>query len=229
VIPAVLLTVAAGATGYLLHRPSTTSKPVTPVAATALDGLLLSPDQINAAVGSGGMTVKGSETAMEDASAQVSDKVCLPLDGPFQVTVYAGSGWTAGRSQGVGDGRTHFAIQTVVLFPSAHDAGAFFTVSAQRWPACANREYTVAQEAGKPAQVWTGGSVSNTNGTLSATKVRPGNGDSSWIWNWQSCQRALTVANNIVIDVAAYSLNRSDAQSDSAVTIAHQIAAKVPT
>ena len=32
--------------------------------------------------------------------------------------------------------------QVVVLFSSAHDADAFFTASAQRWPACSNRQYT---------------------------------------------------------------------------------------
>jgi hypothetical protein len=37
------------------------------------------------------------------------------------------------------------------------------------------------------------------------------------------------VANNVVIDVIANSENRSDSQSDAAVNIAHQIAAKVPT
>jgi serine/threonine kinase PknH len=110
---------------------------------------------------------------------------------------------------------------------SAHDAGAFFTASAQSWPACANRQFTV-NVAGKLDRVWTVGPVSNTNGTLSATKTVCG-GNSSWTWYWFSCQRALTVANNVAIAVMACSANRSDSQSDSAVNIAHQIAAKVPT
>jgi hypothetical protein len=42
-------------------------------------------------------------------------------------------------------------------------SGAFFTASAQSWPACANRQYTVTV-AGKPDEVWTVGPVSNTNG-----------------------------------------------------------------
>jgi PknH-like extracellular domain len=66
--------------------------------------------------------------------------------------------------------------------------------------------------------VWTVGPVSNTNGTLSAT--RPQVGGNGW-----TCQRALTVANNVAIDVSACSYT----QSDSAINIAHQIAAKVPT
>ena len=62
------------------------------------------------------------------------------------------------------------SIQDVVLFSSAHDAGAFFTASAQSWPACSNRQYTLTV-AGKPDQVFTVGPVSNTNGTLSATST----------------------------------------------------------
>jgi hypothetical protein len=65
------------------------------------------------------------------------------------------------------------------------------------------------------------GPVSNTNGTLSATQTLS--------VPWESCQRALTVANNVAIDVEACSTNRSDSQSGSAVAIAHQIASIVPT
>ena len=110
-----------------------------------------------------------------------------------------------------------------MLFSSAHDADAFFTASAQSWPACSNRQYSVTV-AGAPDQVFTVGPVSNINGTLSATKTLE-----TGYWLWQSCQRALTVANNVAIDVQACSQNQSDSQSDSAVNIAHQIAAKVPT
>jgi serine/threonine kinase PknH len=56
---------------------------------------------------------------------------------------------------------THIVLQSVVLFSSAHDADAFFTTSAQRWPACANRQYTETV-AGKPDRVFTVGPVSNT-------------------------------------------------------------------
>jgi serine/threonine kinase PknH len=116
---------------------------------------------------------------------------------------------------------THSVQQGVVLFSSAHDAGAFFIASAKSWPACSNRRYTYTP-AGEPDHVVTVGPVSNINGTLSATETV--GGGTGW-----ACQRALTVANNVAIDVNACSRNQSDSQSDSAVNIAHQIAAKVPT
>jgi serine/threonine-protein kinase len=106
----VVILPAAGITGYLLRphspasrtqtsQPSTTSQPVTPVAEAALEGLLLSPDQINTAMGAIGMTASGTITTMGDQSASVVDKACLPMAGPAQAAVYAGSGWTAVRWQ----------------------------------------------------------------------------------------------------------------------------------
>jgi serine/threonine kinase PknH len=203
--------------------PPVTSQPASPVAVAALDGLLLSPDQINTAMGASGMTAAGTYTKLGDDSANVSDKVCLPVDNSGEAAAYAGSGWSAVRDEALqepGDTsqRTHYVDQAVVLFSSAHGAAAFFTASTQSWPACSNRPFTFTQ-AGKPDVVWTVGPVANTNGTLSVTKTAEG-GD-----GW-TCQHALTVANNVAIDVTACSFNPN---TDSAVNIAHQIAAKVPT
>ena len=221
---AVIVVVVAIAANHLLvgrnsrpstiSQPSTTSRTVAPVAEAALDGLLLSLDQINTAMGATGVTALSAEgtptTKMLDLSAQV-DKACLPIESPAQATVYAGSEWSAVRGQMLYSSG-NLAFEAVVLFSSAHDAGAFFTASAQSWPACANRQYTNTQLN----QAWTVGPVSNTNGTLSATRT---------LVAGNTCQRALTVASNVAIDVQACSTNRSDA----AVTIAQQIAAKVPT
>ena len=62
--------------------------------------------------------------------------------------------------------------------------------------------------------VFTMGPIPNTDGTLSTTRA----GGEGW-----TCQRALTVSNNIAIDVATC----PDNPALAAVTIAHQIAAKV--
>jgi hypothetical protein len=219
-IAAVVVILAAGATvGYLLTgRNSQPAATVTPVAAAALDGLLLSPDQINTAMGGTGMTVTKSATSLWENSANVADKDCLFAFDPAEAAVYAGSGWSAMRGQEVGepgDNVTHFVSQAVVLFPFASDAAAFFTTSAQRWPAC--HRYTITSP-GQPDSVWTAGAVTNTNGTLSASQSAEGG-------NGYACQRALTVANNVAIDVMAC----SNSPADSGVDIAHQIAAKVPT
>ena len=196
-------------------RPPTTTPPVPPVAEAALDGLLLSPDQINTAMGATEMVVTETPTTMGDITHPVANQACLPLNGPLLAPVYAGSGWSAFREQ-ILQGHlpwTHRVDYGVVLFSSAHDASAFFTASAQQWPAC-----TPALRRGL-------GQVSNTNGTLSATETTDYT-DGSFA---MTCQRALTVANNVVIDVLACSTKVSDSRSDSGVNIAQQIAAKVPT
>jgi hypothetical protein len=208
--------------------PTTTTPAGPPVAEAALEGLLLSPDQINTAMGATGMTVSvpPNPTVMWDESAFLPDKACVPLWGPAERLAYAGSGSGAVHGQMLGEPThnvlpSHNVLQYVVLFSSAHDADAFFTASAQRWPACSNRQYTHTFGGGA---VWTVGPVSNTNGILSATEtadVTTNVGNVS-----PTCQRALTVANNVAIDVAACTTNRSDSPSGAAVNIAQQIAAK---
>ena len=53
-----------------------------------------------------------------------------------QAQVYAGSGYSAEREQTLqeGDNFTHYVQQAVVLFPSANQAGAFFTAGGVPFP-----------------------------------------------------------------------------------------------
>jgi hypothetical protein len=177
--------------------------------------LLLSPAELNTAMGATGMTVMGRYDKIDDHSADVSNKDCLAMYGPGEPSVYAGSGATATRAQLLKDNADislakYSAFQTVVLFSSADQAVAFFTASSKRWPACSNLGYTVSNLGTLDV-----GPVSNSNGTLSATETRAGGG---WV-----CQRALRVVNNVAIDITACGYD----QADGAVNIARQIAAKV--
>jgi hypothetical protein len=213
------LTVAlALASACIFVASCSSTPPPPPVAVEALDGLLLSPDQINTAMGATGITVNGTSTDMFDYSANVPDKDCRFIYSA-EASVYDGSGWTAVRSQHLQEpvyDFDHEVWQAVVAFPSANDAARLFAASAQRWPACSNRQYHYI-EPSKPDKVWTVGPIANTNGTLSTTDTLEGG-------EGLTCQRALTVSNNIAIDVAVC----PDNPALAAVTIAHQIAAKVP-
>jgi PknH-like extracellular domain len=195
--------------------PTTTTTTAPPLVHTALPGLLLSPEQVNAAMGATEMSVTRTHFAMSDDSASMEPKECLALDGAAQAQVYAGSGFTAERDQTLqeGDDFTHYVQQAVVLFPSAKQAGAFFTASAQQWPAC--RQYTHTQSG----SLWDVGPISNANGMLSTTSNQQNASAPGW-----SCGRALAARNNVVVDVNTCSAN----PADSAVNIAGQIAAKVP-
>jgi hypothetical protein len=200
-------------------RSTTTTKTAPPVPEGALKGFMLSPEQINAAMGATDMTVTKSRDAMSDDSATMSPRECLAIDGSAQAQVYAGSNFMAERYQTLalqeGANLTHFAEQAVVLFPSAKQATAFFTASAQQWPAC--HQYTHTQSKTQ----WTVGAISNTNGMLStiATLQNPP------AKGWAACGRALAVRNNVIIDVNTCSAD----PKNSAVDIANQIAAKVRT
>jgi len=152
---------------------------------------------------------------MSDDSANIPDQDCLFIDAPAEAPVYNGSGWRAVRSRYPNDvDQAHQVWQAVVSFPSANDAARFFGASVQRWPACSNRQYHYINDPGQPDTVWTVGQIANISGdTLSATR----GGEEG------ACQRALTVSNNIAIDVATCPNN----PGNTAVIIAHQIAAKV--
>lgn len=204
--------------GHGGKAPTTTSTTppfiAPPIQERALDGLLLSPEQINTAMGANGMAVTKNHTSMSDDSATMEPRECLAIDGSAQAQVYAGSGFTAERDLSLqdGDNFTHYVDQAVVLFPTAKQANAFVTNSAQQWPAC--HQYTHIQSKSQ----WTVGPISNTNGTLSVTTTEKDAKAPGW-----ACGRALAAKNNVVVDVNTCSAN----PGNSAADIANQIAAKI--
>ncbi len=215
------LTVGCGqGSGHRHARTTTTTTTTTttapPVAEDALKGLLLTPDQVNPVMEVTEMKVTGSHDALSDDSATMEPRECLAVDGAAQAQVYAGSGFTAVREQTLSDGEdnAHFVDQAVVLFPTAKQAAAFFDASAKQWPAC--HEYTHTQSGSQ----WTTGPISNANGVLSTVATQRDAGASPW----GGCGRALTVRNNVAVDVNTCSTD----PKDTAVVIATQIAAKVP-
>jgi hypothetical protein len=185
-----------------------------PLVERELVELLLSPEQVNAAMGATGMTVASTQTSMSDNSATMAPQECLALDGAAEAPVYANSGFRAEHDQSLNDGDkfTHYLKQAVVLFPLVEKAGAFFDASAQQWPAC--RQFTHTQSGSQ----WFVGQIANANGTLSTTATQQDANAPGW-----GCGRALTLRNNVIIDVNTCSAN----PADSASKIADQIAANV--
>jgi len=212
--------VAACGTGTSqdIATSTSTTPPPTPVAMGALKELLLTPDQLTVAVGATKLAVKTERTYMWDNETTVSEQDCRAVQEPAAASAYTGSQWIAVQGNVIEEtsaARTHLVDQAVVAFVSAKDAAAFFTTATQRWQACSDGHYTVTL-AGRPAAAWTVGPVVDTDGTLSATLTSEAKG--------HGCQRALTVINNVAIDVDVCSADPGDA----AMNIAHQIAAKVP-
>jgi serine/threonine kinase PknH len=216
ILPAICAVVAACSGGnHTMSITSTASAPEPPVGHEALGSLLLSPSEINVVMGATAMTVKGTYDKVDDHSAVVANKDCVTMYGPGEPSAYAGSGANATHAQFLSDAADnssvkHSVFQTVVSFPTANQAAAFFTASSQRWPACSNLRYTITGLG-----AWDVGPVANTNGTLSATETRD-----THTW---TCQRALTVRNNVAIDVTGCGNDRVD----GAVDVTRWIAANV--
>src|SRR4051812_35176227 len=98
-----------------------------PLVARELASLLLDTDQVNAAMGSGAMEVRHTETSMADNSATMRPLECLALDGAAEADVYADSGFHAEQGQTMNDGDrfTHYVKQAVVLYPLVDRAASF--------------------------------------------------------------------------------------------------------
>jgi hypothetical protein len=208
------LTVVAALASACIFVASCSRGAPPPIATDVLDRLLLSPAEINTAIGTTGMLLNGTGGAvMSDNSANIPDKDCR-FSLPLEASVYDGSGWIAKLEQYLSDS-SHTVQQAVVSYPSANDAERFFTASAQRWQACSMRQFSYIAP-GQPDQVWTVGPIAITNGTLSTTTTRKGGG------GW-ACQRALAVSNNVAIDVMVCAVNPAHA---TVFNIVDQIAAK---
>ncbi|WP_264035203.1 sensor domain-containing protein [Mycolicibacterium neworleansense] len=195
-------------------RPMITSFPPTPLRQKTLPRLLLSAEQINAAMAAGGMAVTGTASQMSDDSATMAPRECLAVDGAAQAPVYADSGFTHEQEVSLSepDVLAHYAKQSVVRFADAEQAKAFYNSSVQQWPAC--KHYTHTQTG----TLWDVGPISVKDGVLSTVATQSNARAGGW-----ACGRALTANNNIVVDVNTCSAN----PADSAVKIVKQISARI--
>lgn len=207
--------VGCGDTVSNAESPTTTRPRIPrPLVERELAGLLLNPDQVNAAMGTTGMAVTHQQAEMSDNSATMAPPECLAIDGAAEAPSYTDSGFWAERDQSMnnGDNFTHYLKQAVVLFPTIEKAGEFFDASTERWPACQGYSHT------QSGTQWTVGPIANAKGTLSVVATEQDAAAPGW-----GCGRALTHRNNIIVDVNTCSAD----PADSAVAIANQLADNV--
>ncbi len=149
----------------------------------------------------------------------LDNRGCVALVYAIQDDVYRNTGAQRvyARLLQADDPRINTA-EAVIEFSSAQLAATFLQRQQSIWQSCADTS-TDASLPGKAAVPWTVGSTSTTDdGTLTAGVTSGGDVP-------LTCQRALTARNNIVVDVRAC---RPDV-TDQAVTLAAQIAGKIPT
>lgn len=200
--------------------------PVPPATPETLSSLLLSAPEAGTALG-GNLAVTREVSTLWNDSAHFENTDCLAIAGAAQKSVYDGSGWTQMRGQILRESPTtpiwkHYAVQAVVLFPTATAASDFFTRSRRSWAACADRELTYSQNSAAqqlaPDQVWAVGPTATDRDMLTVSRTE--RGPQQW-----SCQRALSVRGAVAVDVEACSL---DGPTTAAAAIAGLIDERLP-
>ena len=223
---AALVCLSAAGCATTTTGTATPAAQVPPTTAETLPTLLLSAADVGSALSAGDMVVTRDVTAPWDDSAhfdgQSGGSGCLAVAGAAQKGVYADTGWTALHGQVLREPPTapawsHYAVQSVVLFPTAAAAADFYTGSRTSWAGCSNRELAYAQQLA-PDQLWSIGPISTDDEVLAVSREQ--RGPQHWF-----CQRALTVHGNVGVDVEACSL---DGATSAATTIAHTIADRLP-
>jgi hypothetical protein len=105
--------------------------------------------------------------------------------------------------------------QSVVSYRTADAAREFFTESTGRWSKCTNHNVNI-QLNGQTLPAWHSGDLTKTDTQLAMPYTR-GTGDQT-----RSCQRVLSIAANLILDIQA-----CKPQQQSAVTQAADVAAKI--
>lgn len=189
------------------------------VSSTALDGLLLDPGVLDTIMGASGLTVVNSSDKMY-ANHTPTDE-CLVTWVNVHEDVYAGSGWTGLSKETVQESATdyeHIVYQSVVSFPEALDAHDQYVSQVAGWAKCDNKQINErnTDDPEDRDNYWKVGESQEKDGVLTITRS-PVGGD-----GW-SCQRALTSANNVVVDIDVC----ADNVSDQAAQVAKKIAEKI--
>lgn len=200
-------TACSTASGGRASRPSL-------VPASALEGLLLSPDEVNAVMGMNALVPTTPFTTPRDHRVLLPNLNCLGIWEVAEKAIYNDSGYSAMRGQVLRQPDTDdweaFVVEAAMIYPSADAAKAFFSESADRWSKCTNHRVNITLND-QPKRTWWFGSLTKTDIQLTMPVTR---GE-----NERICQRVLSVVNNVIVDVSACSTT----VSDQAATIAQKI------
>ncbi|WP_181029243.1 sensor domain-containing protein, partial [Mycobacterium kansasii] len=214
---AIVLVLVVGGVGiWLVTRPKP-APPPKPISEDRLSALLLSPSEINSVMGASNIQPGKPITSMDTSPVTLSLPDCQAALYTSQDPVYAGTGYTGISglvSSEPGDTYDHWVNQAVVAFPSADKARSFLQSAAGKWKNCAGKTVTVTNQ-GKTYR-WTFADVVGSPPKM--TVIDTQEGADGW-----ECQRAMSVANNVIVDINACGYQITDQGGQ----IADQIIAKV--
>ncbi|BBZ73098.1 hypothetical protein MPRS_41910 [Mycobacterium paraseoulense] len=161
-----------------------------------LADLLLKEDEVDAIGHTTAMAVRRPVSRMWHDENVVSNPGCVGTYSPAEATAYQGSNWTAVQGQILDDAAPvapeHALVQVLIGFRDADSARQFFSQAKARWAGCAHRPITVTTPGHAPV-TWDLGEPQATDTTLATTQTQPGG-------RGASCQRAMGLANNVIVD-----------------------------
>jgi hypothetical protein len=199
------------------------SAPPKLVPANALDAVLLSAGEVDSVMGTTGMIAHPRVETMGDHRNLLPNLNCLGIWQVNEAGVYGKDGWIALRqellrSPDTDDWHT-LVVQSVVNYPSTDAAREFFTQSTERWSKCTNHNVNITLND-KPLPKWRSGEMTKTDTELAIPFTR---GNANGV---DSCQRVLTVDDNVIIDAQA--CTRDASKVAKAAAVAEAIEAKLP-
>jgi hypothetical protein len=191
---------------------------------SALTGLLLSADDLNAIMGINGLTPHPPVSQMGDHRNLLPNLNCLGVWQVNEAPIYESSHWKSVRQQLFRvpdtDRWDSLVVQSVVSYRSTDGARQFFTESTDRWSKCANHNVNI-QLNGQALPAWRSGDLTKT-GTRLAMPYTRGSGDRT-----RSCQHVLSMAANLILDIQACKLQQQSAVTQAAA-VADKIESKLP-
>jgi len=191
---------------------------------TALTASLATADELNAIMGTTGMTPHTPVSQMGDHRNLLPNLNCLGLWQVNESPIYESSHWKSVRQQLVRvpdtDSWDFLVVQSVVSYRTADAARQFLTESTDRWSKCSNHNVNI-QLNGQALPAWHSGDLTKTDTRLAMPYTR-GTGD-----QMRSCQRVLQVAANVILDIQACKPQQQAALT-AAADVADKIVAKFP-
>jgi hypothetical protein len=195
------------------------SQPPKLVPDSAVPGLLLTADDVDAILETTGMTPHPPVAQMADNRNLLPNLNCLGVWQVNQAPIYESSHWKSMRQQLLRtpdtDGWDNLVVQSVVSYRTTDAAKEFFTESTDRWSKCTNHNVNI-QLNGQSLPPWRSGELTKTDTRLAIPYTR-GAGDQT-----RSCQHVLSLVANLILDVQA-----CKPQQEAAVTQAADVTDKI--
>ena len=192
---------------------------------SALTASLLTADELNAIMGTSGMTPHTHVEQMGDHRNLLPNLNCLGVWQVNEAPIYESSHWKSVRQQLVrapdADQWSFLVVQSIVSYRTVDEGRRFLTESANRWSKCTNHTLNI-QLNGHAFPKWVSGELTKTDTRLAIPYTR-GTGDQG-----RSCQRVLSLVANLILDIQACKPQQQSAIT-AAADVADKIESKLPT